>query len=88
MFWAQLPAGWQRKFIRSVHQALLETTEDLDEELFARLAGSSISLHDVDDNAPSPPPCPDDLDDPSPPDIDDSASHALEAIGLNQLLHW
>jgi hypothetical protein len=82
--------GGKDKFLRSVHQALLENADDVDDDLLANLADSFPPSVDVDDDEP-----PQDLD-PSAAStdtadetiLDDSAAQALAAIGLDQLLNW
>ena len=79
--------GGKGRFIRSVHQALLENAKDCDTDLLANLAGSDLAPDDEDE--PSQTPESHDADD-SPDDValDDSAAQALAAIGLDQLLNW
>ena len=79
--------GGKGRFLRSVYQALLENAEDCDSDLFAHLADSSLAPDDVDE--PSHTPELHDSDNTADEEVlDDSAAHALAAIGLDQLLNW
>ena len=79
--------GGKSRFIRSVHQALLENAEDCDADLLANLAGSDLAPDDEDE--PSQTPESHDADDTTDDTaLDDSAAQALAAIGLDQLLNW
>jgi hypothetical protein len=95
--------GGKDKFLRSVHQALLDNAEEVDENILANLAGSfSASTGDNLVNLAGSFPASADDDEP-PQDAeelngesalgsdsapDDSDAQALAAIGLDQLLNW
>jgi hypothetical protein len=95
--------GGKDKFLRSVHQALLDNADEVDEEILANLAGSfSPSADEPLANLAGSLPVSTDDDEP-PQDTDElgddsafssegapdvSAAQALAAIGLDQLLNW
>jgi hypothetical protein len=82
--------GGKGRFLRSVHQALLENADDCDPDLLAHLADSAISPDEEgDDDEPSQSAdSPVTGDTPADGVLDDSAAQALAAIGLDQLLNW
>jgi hypothetical protein len=82
--------GGKDKFLCSVHQALLENADDVEDDLLANLADYFPASADVGDDEPAqdvdPSAAPLDTQDEAV--LEDSAAQALAAIGLDQLLNW
>ena len=88
MLRARFKKGDKGNVLCSVQQALLDNADNLDTEFLANIADSALALDDADEPSQAPDTSGDASNTSDDVVLDDSAAHALAAIGLNQLLNW